>query len=310
MAIAIIIPDREVSGLQKTLEVLLPQAGGIWVYPNIPEPESVRMALVWKHPAGVLRQFPNLKCIQSFGAGVEHVLNDPDLPAGVPIARIVQNAMTTSMRNYVGMAVLSIHKRMDVYRKQQALKIWKEPNPVELPLRVGILGMGVLGSASARFVADMGFEVYGYSQTRKDISGVTCYGAADISIADFVAQVNVLVCLLPLTSETEGILTYELFSRMPKGSYLINAARGKHLVEEDLLRALDAGFLAGAYLDVFRQEPLPEAHPFWEHPEIVITPHSSSVTNAEEAIGIIVENYTRIESGKPLLFPVEQGKGY
>ncbi|MFM8362831.1 MAG: 2-hydroxyacid dehydrogenase, partial [Haliscomenobacter sp.] len=255
-------------------------------------------------------QFPNLKCIQSFGAGVEHLLNDRDLPDSVPIARIVQNAMTVSMRNYVGMAALSIHKRMDFYREAQIQQQWQQPDPVELPLRIGILGMGVLGSASARLLADMGFYVKGYSQSPREIPNVPCFDARNTPLHDFVRDVNVLVCLLPLTPQTEGVLNYALFRQLPKGSYLINAARGGHLVEEDLLPALHEGLLAGAYLDVFREEPLPTGHPFWAHPGIVITPHSSSVTNADEALETIVENYRRMQAGQPLLYPVERQKGY
>jgi glyoxylate/hydroxypyruvate reductase A len=215
------------------------------------------MALVWKHPSGSLRQFPNLKCIQSFGAGVEHLLNDHDLPDSIPLARIVQNAMTVSMRNYIAMAALSIHKRMDFYQGTQRQQQWQQPEPVELPLRIGILGMGVLGSASARLLADMGFYVKGYSQSPKELPNIPCFDAGSTSLPDFVRDVNVLVCLLPLTPQTEGVLNYALFQAMPKGSYLINAARGGHLVEEDLLPALQEGLLAGAYLDVFREEPLP-----------------------------------------------------
>jgi glyoxylate/hydroxypyruvate reductase A len=310
MALAILIADRDVRTLQANLQERLPGNPDIWIYPDIPHPEQVEMALVWKHPSGSLRQFPNLKCIQSFGAGVEHLLNDRDLPDSIPLARIVQNAMTVSMRNYIGMAALSIHKRMDFYREAQKRQQWQQPDPVELPLRIGILGMGVLGSASAHFLADMGFYVKGYSQSPKEIPNIPCLDAQRISLPDFVRDVNVLVCLLPLTPQTESVLNYALFREMPKGSYLINAARGGHLVEEDLLSALQEGLLAGAYLDVFREEPLPAGHPFWTHPGIVITPHSSSVTNADEALEIIVENYRRMQAGQPLLYPVERKKGY
>lgn len=310
MGIAIIVPDRDMRGLQAVLQERISGIDGVWIYPDIPNPEQVEMAVVWKHPAGVLRTFPNLKCIQSFGAGVEHLLKDTDLPAGVPIARVVQRAMTVSMRNYVGMAALAIHKRMDYYRQNQAAGLWRIPDPVELDLRIGVIGMGVLGEASARFLAEMGFEVKGYSRGKKEIPGIPCYSTTDMRLTEFVKDTNVLVCLLPLTPDTEGILNYSVFEAMPAGSYVINAARGGHLVEPDLLRALSEGLLAGAYLDVFREEPLPGGHPFWVHPGIVITPHSSSVTNVEEAIDVLVENWHRMQQGLPLQYAVSRDKGY
>lgn len=310
MGIAIIVPDRDMQGLQRALQHRIPDLDGVWIYPDIPDYSLIEMAVVWKHPAGSLSSFPNLKGIQSFGAGVEHLLNDPDLPSGVPMARVVQRAMTVSMRHYVGMAVLAIHKRMDYYRRNQAEGIWRIPDPVELEVRIGILGMGVLGEASARFLAEMGFEVRGYSRSTKEIPGVYCCNSEKMSLSEFVRGVNVLVCLLPLTPDTEGILNYALFKEMPEGSYLINAARGGHLVEDDLLRALSEGQLAGAYLDVFREEPLPVAHPFWGHPGVVITPHSSSVTNVEEAIDVVVENWRRTQEGMPLQYAVSKEKGY
>lgn len=310
MGIAIIVPDRDMQGLQAVLQERIPGIDGVWIYPDVPNPEQVEMAVVWKHPKGVLQIFPNLKCIQSFGAGVEHLLKDTDLPAGVPIARVVQRAMTVSMRNYVGMAALAIHKRMDYYRQNQAAGLWRIPDPVELDLRIGVVGMGVLGEASAQFLAEMGFEVKGYSRGKKEIPGIPCYCAADMRLTEFVKDTNVLVCLLPLTPDTEGILNYSVFEAMPAGSYVINAARGGHLIEPDLLRALSEGLLAGAYLDVFREEPLPGGHPFWAHPGIVITPHSSSVTNVEEAIDVLVENWHRMQQGLPLQYAVSRDKGY
>ncbi|MBK7475101.1 MAG: glyoxylate/hydroxypyruvate reductase A [Haliscomenobacter sp.] len=310
MAIAILIPDRDVNSLRDQLNRHLPAGTAVWIYPEIPNPEDVTMAVVWKHPPGSLSQFPNLKLVQSFGAGVEHLLLDPELPEGVPLARIVDDALTLSMRNYVGMAVLAIHKRLDVYLENQRRKVWEQPHPVEWPVRVGILGMGELGAASAQFLAGMGFEVWGYSQQRKTLPGVTCLSPQEASLAEFAGMINVLVCLLPLTPQTEGILNDSLFRSMPKGSYLINAARGGHLVEADLLRVLDEGWFEGAFLDVFREEPLPASHPFWEHPKIFLTPHSASVTNPDSASKLVAENYRRVMAGQGPLHRVEAEKGY
>lgn len=310
MSIAIIIPDRDNSGLKARLQTLLPVGTLVETYPEIADPEAVEMAIVWKHPHGCLRQFPNLKLIQSYGAGVEHLLRDQTLPSGIPITRIVDTNLTKGMERYVAMAVLAIHKRLDFYLQKQREKIWETPEPVELQLRVGILGLGELGAACAVYLREMGFEVSGYSHSKKEIPGITCRSAEELSVEAFAASVNVLVCLLPLTPQTEGILNYRLFQGMPRGAYLINAARGGHLVEVDLLRAMKEGIIAGAFLDVFHQEPLPPEHPFWTQNNIFITPHSASVTNPDGAAALTAENYRRMKNGLPLLHLVKKEKGY
>jgi glyoxylate/hydroxypyruvate reductase A len=310
MSIAIIIPDRDNSGLKARLQTLLPVGTLVETYPEIADPEAVEMAIVWKHPHGCLRQFPNLKLIQSYGAGVEHLLRDQTLPSGIPIARIVDTNLTKGMERYVAMAVLAIHKRLDFYLQKQQEKIWQTPEPVELQVRIGILGLGELGAACAVYLAGMGFEVAGYSHSKKELPGISCRCSEEMTVEDFAASVNVLVCLLPLTPQTEGILRYDLFRRMPRGSYLINAARGGHLVDHDLLRAMEEGIIAGAFLDVFHQEPLPPEHPFWTRNNIFITPHSASVTNPDGAAALTAENYRRMKNGLPLLHLVKKEKGY
>jgi glyoxylate/hydroxypyruvate reductase A len=310
MSIAIIIPDRDNSGLKATLETLLPAGTTVEIYPGIADNTSVEMAVVWKHPHGCLRQFPNLQLIQSYGAGVEHLLRDQDLPTDIPVTRIVDTCLTDSMKKYIGMAVLAIHKRLDFYLQKQREKIWEAPEPVELDLRIGFLGLGELGAACAAYLHAMGFEVSGFSQSKKSCPGISCFSPEDLSLHRFVENVNVLVCLLPLTPATEGILSYTLLSRMPPGSYLINAGRGGHLVDQDLLRAMDEGIIAGAFLDVFHQEPLPHDHPFWSRTGIFITPHSASVTNPDSAASITAENYRRMKSCLPLLNRVKREKGY
>jgi glyoxylate/hydroxypyruvate reductase A len=310
MSIAIIIPDRDNTGLKARLQTLLPVGTLVEIYPEIADPETVEMAIVWKHPHGALGLFPNLQLIQSYGAGVEHLLRDQALPSDIPITRIVDTNLTRSMERYVAMAVLAIHKRLGFYLQKQQEKVWETPEPIELPLRIGILGLGELGAACAAYLAAMGFEISGYSYSKKEIPGVTCLCAEEISVEDFAASINVLVCLLPLTPQTEGILQYSLFQRMPRGSYLINAARGGHLVDQDLLRAMEEGIIAGAFLDVFHQEPLPVEHLFWSHNNIFITPHSASVTNPDGAAALATENYRRIKNGLPLLHLVKREKGY
>ncbi|MCO6475677.1 MAG: glyoxylate/hydroxypyruvate reductase A [Phaeodactylibacter sp.] len=310
MSIVLIVTDRDVKLLQRHIEAELRGATPVWIYPHIPKPEWVEMAVVWKHPPRVLRAFPNLELVSSLGAGVEHILHDATLPAGLRITRIVDESLTTSMRNYVLMAVLNIHKQLRFYQNNQQEGRWEKPAHIELPLRIGMLGLGALGGSIAASLASLGFEALGYSQSPKNISGVRCLHAGEATLAGFVRQVNLLICLLPRTAATEGILNYDLFRHMPKGSFLINVARGAHLEEEGLLKAMQEGYIREAWLDVFKEEPLPKEHPFWQHPGIVITPHAASITNQENAAKIIAENYRRWKEGKELLFEVDRKKGY
>lgn len=309
MSIAIIVTDRDVSFLQQKIKGHLPKGIEVWAYPDIPDYTKIEMAVLWKHPAGILKKLPQLKLVSSLGAGVEHILSDADLP-DVPITRIVDDNLTQSMRNYVLMVVLNIQKQFQFYQKNQQRGQWKKPEQIEIPLKIGVLGLGALGGAIAQTLANLGFDVLGYSQSPKKIKGVLCFNATDFSLPEFVSRTNVLICLLPRTSATEGILNYPLFQQFPKSSFLINVARGAHLVETDLLRAVEDGHIATAYLDVFQQEPLPPNHPFWSNPKIVVTPHIASITNQENAAEIIADNYQRLQSGSALLYVVNKEKGY
>ncbi|MDX1666235.1 MAG: glyoxylate/hydroxypyruvate reductase A [Saprospiraceae bacterium] len=310
MAILLAITDRDISQLQRELQEHLQGTCEVWAYPDCPDPSRVEMAVLWKHPDDLLQKLPNLKLISSLGAGVEHILADGHRPAGVPITRVVDDMLIDSMRKYILACVLSIHKRLPLFHRQQQESKWIKAMPPELPLHIGFLGLGELGAPIARSVATNGFEVWGYSRKPKEIKGVTCIHSGEESLVEFVRRINLLICLLPLTRETEGILNYELFRQMPAGSFLINAARGKHLVEEDLLRALDEGHIKEAFLDVFRQEPLPADHPFWSDPHIHITPHIASVTQQEMAAGVLAENYLRLKKEQPLLYKVSARLGY
>lgn len=310
MAIAIIVTDRDVSRFQARVAALCPPGTPVWVYPDIPQPELVEMAVVWKHPPHVLHEFPNLKLVSSFGAGLEHILAGPTLPLGVRISRIVDEQLVASMRNYVLLAALHIHKRYRLFQQQQHERRWAKPEPVELPLRIGILGLGELGSAAAQALAALGFEVWGYSRRPRRLEGVRCLSAADTSLAGFARRINLLVCLLPYTPTTAGILNIELFRALPPGSCLINAARGAHLREEDLLQAMQEGYIREAWLDVFQHEPLPPEHPFWAQEGIVITPHVASITDQDKGAEIAAENYRRLQNGAPLRFEASREEGY
>ncbi len=280
------------------------------VWPEVGEARAIELVLCWKHPPGELKKFPNLKGIASLGFGVDHILSDPELPAGVPIIRIVEPAMIAAMSTYVIAAVLLHVRQFDVYRADQAERRWNPRAPREAgAVRVGIMGMGHLGADAAAKLRGLGFAVSGWSRTPKRIEGVAHF-AGEGALESFLAAADVLVCLLPLTPATRGVLNRRTFERLPQGAFVINAARGEHLVEEDLLAAIDGGHLSGACLDVFREEPLPPAHPFWGHPRITVTPHIASLTFPRAVAPQLAENYRRLRAGKPPRNTVDPAAGY
>jgi glyoxylate/hydroxypyruvate reductase A len=280
------------------------------VWPDVGPPEDVLFVLSWKHPRGEMKKFPRLRCIASLGFGVDHILRDPDLPAGVAVTRIVDAGMVAAMSAYVLTAVLAHIRQFDLYCRDQAHGTWKPRIPRDhRQARVGIMGLGHLGADAARKLHGLGFPVFGWSRTAKTIEGVASF-AGDDALDDFLSQADVLICLLPLTPATQGILNHWTFSKLPAGAYLINVARGEHLVEEDLLAALDSGHLSGACLDVFRQEPLPESHPFWGHPLVTVTPHVASLTYPRDVAPQIVANYHRVRAGQAPLHAVDLARGY
>lgn len=279
------------------------------VWPDIGDPAAVTCALVWKPPPGVLASLPNLKVILSLGAGVEPMLADSTLP-DVPLVRMVADGLTDDMAAYVVLQVLRWQRRVDDYTGQQRAGVWKRlgHRPAS-EVSIGILGLGVLGEAAARALLPLGFRVMGWSRSPKDIPGVeTLHG--DAGLTELAGRSDFLACLLPLTEGTRGILGERLFAALPPGAVVINAARGGHLVEADLLAALDSGHLGGASLDVFNEEPLPPGHPFWTHPKVHITPHVAGVTHPSRCSDHIVDAIRRAESGRPLLHVVDRTQGY
>jgi glyoxylate/hydroxypyruvate reductase A len=306
MSIAIISPGRDPKAWIAALLHHHPTLD-LQIFPHIDRPEDVEMALLWQHPAGYLKNFPNLKLISSLGAGVDHILSDPAVGDELPIVRIVDEKLRWSMTNYVIMGVLNFHRQLVRYQDDQKKKVWDMSNP-EIPTRVGVMGVGALGGDVLNKLNGLGFEVVGFGFSEKNEFRYPYYQKNQLE--DFLSQVNVLVCLLPLTPDTEGTLNLSLFRKCKKGTFLINVARGKHLIEEDLLVALEEGFISGALLDVFRTEPLPESHPFWNEKRIQLTPHIASVTNPLAASPQIIENYTRLKAGLPLLNLVNRHTGY
>lgn len=309
MAFLIIAPGTKVTSWVKYLSLLDPGID-IRIWPDTGDPDEIEFALSWHHPAGEFNKYKNLKCIASLGAGVDHILADPNLPAGVPITRVVEHSMAQSMSEYVVLGVLNHCRQFDAYRTDQSKKKWQPRIPLlAADMRIGIMGLGQLGTDVAHKLSTLGFPVSGWSQTPKDIEGVKCLAGVE-ALDDFLSQTRILICLLPLTAKTKGILNQNTFNMLPAGAYVINIARGQHLIEKDLLDALDSGQLDGACLDVFEVEPLPEDHPFWSHPKIIVTPHISSLTFPKAVAPQIIENYQRTKTGKPLLHVVDAECGY
>lgn len=280
------------------------------VWPDTGDVAEIDYALVWKPKPGLLAGLPNLRLILSLGMGVDHIFIDPDLPTGVPVARIVDPNMAGQMSEWVLLAVLREHRQAALYGAQQRAHAWEQhPIPDTEMTTIGVMGLGELGADAATKLAMIGFPVVGWSRSAKTIDGVECYDGAE-GLRAFLARSQYLVCLLPLTPETEGIIDAELLSALPQGAHVINSARGGHVVEEDLLAAIDRGHISGATLDVFRSEPLPTDHAFWDHPKIHVFPHMSALTNPRTAADQVAENIRRCEAGEPILNQVDPKKGY
>ncbi len=282
----------------------------VQVYPEITDRDAVRYALVWEPPAGLLASLPNLEVIFSIGAGIDHIVKDPERPEQLPVVRMVEAGLTNGMSEFVALSVLWHHRDMALYAEQQRAKRWEEVEPTLAKDRsVGFLGMGALASDAAAKLATFGFKLHGWSRSPKEVAGVAMHHGPD-GLAAVLAASEILICLLPLTQETEGLLNKERLSLLPKGAALINVARGGLVVEADLLAALESRQIGGATLDVFRQEPLPADSPFWDHPRVVVTPHIAAKTMADTAVEAVAANIRRYESGLPLLNVVDFARGY
>ncbi|MDG1572936.1 glyoxylate/hydroxypyruvate reductase A [Robiginitalea sp. M366] len=309
MAIVVIRNDEKTPQWVSLLQAQDPEIPVYAYGPAVPR-KAITMAAVWKHPQGSTAEFPNLKGIHGLGAGVDFILEDPDRDPALPVMRVVDPYLASDMAEYILALVMSHLRQLPEYGRDKANSAW-HPRPYNriANLRVGIMGLGQLGMAVARLLAKTGFPLSGWARTPKPDPGFPVFhGAA--GQAEFLSGCDVLVCLLPLTPATRGILDRKLFSNLPAGALMINVARGPLLEEADLLLALDAGNLSAAWLDVFHEEPLPAGHPFWKHPRVNITPHIASVSDPASVAGQIITNYKALMTGAPLRHQVDLQRGY
>jgi glyoxylate/hydroxypyruvate reductase A len=274
-------------------------------------PASIDYVLSFRPPRGLLKSLPNLKVAFSLGAGVDGFLIDRDYPAHVPLVRLVDHGLSRDMTHYIVMQTLIFHRGQRAYDALQREKKWRQFLPARRAedTRVGILGLGEIGTLAAARLRDLDFAVAGWSRSRKDVRAVESFAGAE-ELDAFLARSDILVCVLPLTPDTRGILNRETFAKLPRGAFVINAARGGHLIEDDLVAAIDHGHLAGAALDVFQIEPLPESSPLWAHPRITITPHIAALSDPRAVARAAVEGISRHERGEPLQNLVDFTRGY
>lgn len=279
------------------------------IWPDIGDPRDVRYLAAWQPPEDLASRFPNLEVLFSTGAGTDH-FDFSLIPETLPVVRMVESGIVNGMVEYVTLAVLSIHRDWNTYRNQQQAGQWQAHRVYPASSRrVGVLGLGMLGRAVLDKLRGFGFDCAGWSRSPRQIQGVECY-AGDEGLSEFLARTDILICLLPLTDSTRGILAKPLFDRLPRGATLINVGRGGHLAQQDLLHALDEGQLSSAILDVFEPEPLPPEHPFWRHPKVLLTPHIASMTQPETAVEAVVDNLRRHRVGLPMVGLVDRARGY
>ncbi|MET4292270.1 glyoxylate/hydroxypyruvate reductase A [Bradyrhizobium sp. LB8.2] len=279
------------------------------LWPDIGDPADVRYLVAWVPPDDIATTFPNVELVFSVGAGVDQ-FDASKIPPHIPLVRMLEPGIAETMVEYVTMAVLALHRDLLDFIAQQKEQVWREIRITPARRRrIGVMGLGRLGQAVLERLKTFDFPLLGWNRSPREIEGVTCYAGAD-ALPDFLAQADILVCLLPLTDETRGILNADMFARLPRGASLVNVGRGSHLVETDFLAALDSGALSGAVLDVTEPEPLPAGHPFWSHPRILLTPHNASMTSPDTAVDFVLDVIERHRRGEDLPGRVDRSRGY
>ena len=310
MSVLLLVGDADdEAGWHAALSAALPDEPVLLPGPGL-DRAAVTVAVVAAPPPGALAGLANLRLIQSLWAGVDGLLGDPTMPETVPLARLVDPALTAEMRESVLLHVLSLHRRLPDYRAQQQARRWRPlPQRRASDCKVGVLGLGVMGAASALALAGLGFEVWGWSRSPRALDGVRCVSGDD-GLARLLGGCRILVNLLPLTPETGGVLGADLFGQLAPGAGLVNLGRGRHLVEADLLAALESGRLGHAVLDVLAVEPAAPAHPFWSHPRITLTPHVAAASSPSSAALVAARAVRDLRAGRPVANLVRRGAGY
>lgn len=306
------------------LYLSMPERGAVWSevlaasLPDLPfwrghdaveDPKMVRFVACWTPPGDLFDRYPNIELLISVGAGADQF--DPKaIPPHVRIARMITPGIAQMMAGYVTLGVLALHRDIPRYAAQQAQGAW-EPRvaPLARNVRVGIMGLGQLGQAALAALAPFGYQLSGWSRGAKALDGVASYARKD-GLTAFLGAQDIVVCLLPLTTETQGILNAAHFAQMKPGARLLHVGRGQHLVQDDLIAALDNGLLSAAMLDVTSPEPLPPEHPLWAHPKVFITPHIATETDAQEGGDCVVRILTAFETGQPFAEEVDRSLGY
>jgi len=304
----------ELHDWQQSLRAALPEARWLGRDEALAVAGTVQVAVVANPPPGSLRGLPALQLIQSLWAGVDRLLRDPTLPRDVPVARMVDPAMNAAMAETALWAALSLHRDHFDYARSQRERRW-QPRPQRRAdeLRVLVLGLGQMGLGTARRLAQQGYRVSGWSLRPRaaatELAGIDCHhGSA--ALGALLARSDIVVNLLPLTPATHGLLDARLFAALPRGAAVVNLARGAHVVDADLLAALDSGQVGHAVLDVFHQEPLPAEHRYWSHPQVTVLPHVAAQTDPRSAAQVVAANVRALFAGRPLAHLVSRERGY
>ncbi len=310
MALLVSLTDTDV---EPWLKVFRDELGDfdIRIYPDVVNPCEIEYVAAWQHPFGEYKKYTNLKAILSLGAGVDHIINDPELPKDVPIVRMEDTALTKDMCLYALHWTLHFHSDYYRYARQQQDQQW-EPHSFVAPAKrnIGVMGFGVIGREVAVALADQGFNVLAWGATQKGDAGCIDYYYGQEQMGDFLSISDILINVLPLTDSTRGLVNAKVLRQLPKSAFLINMGRGGIVNERDLVDMLDSGHIAAAALDVFEQEPLPSSNPLWAHPKAYVTPHIAGQSDAETSARMMVKNIHRIESGKDPFPLYDVSRGY
>jgi glyoxylate/hydroxypyruvate reductase A len=278
-------------------------------WPDIGDPRDIHYLAAWQAPDDIETLLPNLQVLFALSAGVDQ-LDLGRLPASLPVVRLLDPGITQGMCEYASFAVLGLHRDMLRYRQQQSEKRWQAHRVLPAQKRrVGVLGLGLQARQILAILQPYGFALSGWARSQHHIPGVDCFAGTE-QLPAFLGQCDILMCVLPLTEQTQGILDRQLFQHLPTRAALVNMGRGGHLVEADLHEALASGQLSAAVLDVLQQEPAAPEHPFWHHPQILLTPHIAAMTQPESAFSVLLENIRRHQRGEAMLGQVDRKQGY